>query len=242
MSLTASLAAVYTVFRLIPLSRFIGGSGVLTVSGMVTPIIGLLIEPEYGVLAVFIGTMVASFAPWNPLRFAGLDFIPGALNLLVVSLAVRGRRILASLVLLGTIAAFVLTPYTSVFVGSNLESPPLPFFWMHLLALGILVSPLSKWLLAGLRSANYSRIAVGVGVLAFAGTMTEHISGGILYALFFGPGAIRAWPLIYLAYPVERIAIVVGAVLISVPFILATRAWREELLSYRTRQLAHTPP
>src|SRR5713101_7307429 len=100
LSLTASLAAVYTIFRLVPLSRFIGASGFLTASGMVTPIIGVLIEPEYGVLAVLVGTMVASFAPWNPLRFAGLDFIPGALNLLVVSLAIRGRRNEASVILL----------------------------------------------------------------------------------------------------------------------------------------------
>ena len=239
MSLTASLAAVYTVFRLIPLSRFIGTSGFLTASGMVTPIIGLLIEPEFGVLAVFVGTIVASFAPWNPLRFAGLDFIPGALNLLVVSLAVRGRRIQASLVMLGTIAVFVLTPHTSVFVGSNLDSPPLPFFWMHMLALGILASPASNWLGSWFRSANYSRIALGVGIVALAGTMTEHISGGILFALFLGPGAARFWPGIYLVYPFERIAIVVGAVLISVPFVLATRAWREGLLTNRTRRLVH---
>src|SRR5713101_8221759 len=181
LSLTASLAAIYTIFRLVPLSRFIGTSGFLTASGMVTPIIGVLIEPEYGVLAVFIGTMVASFAPWNPgLRFGGLDFIPGALNLLVVSLAVRGRRNEACVILLGIIALFAVTPFTTVFVGSNLGSPPLPYFWFHLVALAILASPLSKSLPTWLKSGNYSRIAASVGIMAFAGTMAEHISGGVL--------------------------------------------------------------
>ncbi len=235
LSLTASLAAIYTIFRLVPLSRFIGTSGFLTASGMVTPIIGVLIEPEYGVLAIFVGTMVAFLAPWNPVKFAGLDFIPGALNLLVVSLAIRGRRNEASVILLGLIALFAITPFTRVFVGSNLGSPPLPYFWFHLVALAILASPISKSLPVWLKSGNYSLIAASVGIIAFAGTMAEHISGGILYALFFQSGAIRLWPAIYLVYPFERTVIVAGAVLISTPFIRTTRTIRENLCSSRTR-------
>ncbi len=238
LSLTAALAAIYTIFRLIPISRLIGINGSITASGMVIPIIGTLVEPEYGVLAIFIGTMVASFSPLNPLRFAGLDFIPGAMNLVAVSLALRGRRLRVSMILLTIIALFALTPNTRIFVGSNLESPPLPFFWLHLLALGVLASPLSKNIVDWLQTRTYSRVAASIGIAAFGGAMIEHLSGGILFAFFLGPGAARFWPAIYLVYPIERTLIVAGAVLISTPFILTSRGFRGSLLG-RIRPISH---
>src|SRR2546430_35610 len=100
LTLTASLAAIYTVFRAIPISSLIGISGSITAAGMIAPIIGILLEPAYGIVAVFTGTIVASLFPWNPLRFYGLDFLPGALNVTLVSLAVRGRRTEATLMFL----------------------------------------------------------------------------------------------------------------------------------------------
>ncbi len=223
LALTAALAAIYAIFRLIPLSKLIGISGTITASGIVIPIIAILIEPELGVLAVLIGTMVASLSPLNPLKFAGLDFLPGTMNLLVASFAVRGQRLKACAALLVAIALFALTPNIKIFVGSNLYSPPLPFFWLHIAALGVLASPISKKIVDWLRSRDYTRVAASIGIVSFAGTMTEHVTGGILYALFFGPGAQRAWPAIFLAYPIERTAIVAGGVLVCAPFIIASR-------------------
>src|SRR5437016_12606008 len=92
LTLTATLAAVYVVFRAIPIDQLIGISGSITAAGMIAPIIGILLEPAYGIVAVFTGTIVASLFPWNPLRFYGLDFLPGSLNVTLVSLAVRVRR------------------------------------------------------------------------------------------------------------------------------------------------------
>src|SRR6266571_3656852 len=134
LTLTASLAAIYTVFRAIPISSLIGISGSITAAGMIAPVLGILLEPAYGIVAVFTGTMVASLFPWNPIKFAGLDFLPGALNVALVSLAVRGRRTEATIIFLITMALFIINPYTSIFVGSTLLSPPIPYIWMHLAA------------------------------------------------------------------------------------------------------------
>src|SRR5919108_3553656 len=144
LTLTASLAAVYTIFRAIPISSLIGISGSITAAGMIAPVIGILLEPAYGIVAVFTGTLIASLFPWNPLKFFGLDFLPGALNVVLVSLAVRERRTEAVMMFLVMIGLFFINPYTSVFVGSNVLSPPIPYLWMHLLALIVLISPLSK--------------------------------------------------------------------------------------------------
>src|SRR5881398_507968 len=214
LTLTASLAAIYTVFRAIPISSLIGISGSITAAGMIAPIIGILLEPAYGIVAVFTGTMVASLFQWNPLRFYGLDFLPGALNVTLVSLAVRGRRTEATLMFLVMIGLFFINPYTSIFVGRALLSPPIPYLWMHLAALIVLVSPLSKNLGTRLSlsrpepkvtsaTATWKNIRAwpkllhaavllnkslggAIAILAFTGTMIEHLAGGILYASIFG--------------------------------------------------------
>src|SRR6266705_3354474 len=214
LTLTASLAAIYTVFRAIPISSLIGISGSITAAGMIAPIIGILLEPAYGIVAVFTGTIVASLFPWNPLKFAGLDFLPGALNVTLVSLVVRGRRTEATIIFLITMALFIINPYTSIFVGSALLSPPIPYLWMHLAALIVLVSPLTKNLSTKLTSHHYASLVRPVAVLVFTGTMIEHLTGGLLFATVVGKGALKFWPVIFLAYPIERTILVVGATLI----------------------------
>src|SRR6266571_1435987 len=214
LTLTATLAAVYVIFRAIPISQLIGISGTITAAGMIAPVIGILLEPAYGIVAVFTGTIVASLFPWNPIKFAGLDFLPGALNVTLVSLAARGRRTEATLMFLIMIALFIINPYTSIFVGNALLSPPIPYLWMHLAALVVLVSPLTKNLSTKLTSHHYASLVRPVAVLVFTGTMIEHLTGGLLFATVVGKGALKFWPVIFVAYPIERTILVVGATLI----------------------------
>src|SRR5256886_8038157 len=163
---------------------------------MVAPVIGILLEPAYGIVAVFTGTMIASLFPWNPIKFAGLDFLPGTLNVTLVSLAVRGRRTEATIIFLITMALFIINPYTSIFVGNALLSPPIPYLWMHLAALIVLVSPLTKNLTLRIGSHRYATLVRPVAVLAFSGTLIEHLTGGMLFAPVLGKGALRFWTLI----------------------------------------------
>jgi hypothetical protein len=53
--------------------------------------------------------------------------------------------------------------------------------------------------------------------------MLEHVTGGILFASLVGPGALKAWPFIFLVYPFERAIIVLAAVLVCTPLLLASR-------------------
>ncbi len=214
LALTASLAAIYTIFRAIPLASLIGISGTITAAGMIAPIVGILLEPAYAITAVFTGTMIASFLPWNGFTLDGLGFIPGALNVALVSLVVRGRRTEATMMFLITLGLFVIHPYTSLFVGSALFSPPIPYLWMHLAALIVLVSPLSKGLGQRISSHRYTNIVWPITVLAFTGTMIEHAGGGLLFATIVGRGTLKLWPVIFVAYPVERIILVIGATII----------------------------
>jgi hypothetical protein len=86
---------------------------------------------------------------------------------------------------------------------------------MHLAALAVLVSPLTKNLSTKIVSHHYASLVKPVAVLAFTGTMIEHLTGGLLYATVVGKAALKSWPIIFLAYPIERIILVIGATLIG---------------------------
>ena len=237
LTLTASLAAAYTIFRAIPIASLIGISGTITAAGMIAPVIGILLEPAYAIVAVFAGTMIAALLPGSPLTFSGLGFLPGALNVLLVSLAVRGRRMEATLMFLIIIGLFIINPFTLTFVGIPFVSPPLPYYWLHLVALIVLVTPLASNLSTKLVSAKYRRLAIAVLVLGFTGTMIEHLTGGILFASVAGAGARKAWPAIFVVYPIERTVLVVGAFLICTPLLRILNSTVRERLSSAARVL-----
>jgi len=236
-TLTASLTALYVIPRTIFLDRLIGVSGAITFSGIITPVLGVFLAPAYGIFAVFVGTMIAAFIPGSAgtLKFGGLDFLGGALNVAVISLLVRGRRLEAALAYIATMALFVINPNTEIFVGGNfpsrpipfqwlqVPSPPIPYLWLHLVALAVLVSPLTLNLWNRLSSGTRNQVALSVGAVAFIGTMAEHVMGGILFASVVGKGALFAWPAIFLVYPFERAILVLGAVLLCTPLLIAGR-------------------
>jgi hypothetical protein len=237
LTLTATLAALYALGRMIPVSRLIGPiSGTITTGGIIAPLMGIMLEPSYGVAAVLVGTMVGSLVPWNPLKFAGLDFLPGALNVVMVSFAVRGKKSRSIVMFLFILSLFLVTPNTEIFVG-KFYSPPVPYLWLHLGALVVLISPLSNQLATRLSSTNRAFVLLAVTVLAFSGTMIEHVTGGVLYALFAGRGALGFWPVIYLAYPVERLILVAGAVLVCTPTITLLRSVIRERVVPKSSEL-----
>src|SRR5881296_4489559 len=191
-TLTASLAALYIIPRTIPLDRLIGISGAITFSGIITPVLGVFLAPSYGILAVFLGTMIAAFIPGSAgtLKFGGLDFLGGALNVALISFLVRGRRTEATFMYLASLGLFVINPNTEIFVGSNfpslpipfqwlsLPSPPIPYLWLHLVALALLVSPLTRNLGDRFSFGSRRDLAKAVLVVAFIGTMIEHVKIG----------------------------------------------------------------
>lgn len=247
-TLTASLTALYVIPRTLYLDRLIGVSGSITFSGIITPVLGLFLAPSYGIFAVFIGTMIAAFIPGSAgtPKFGGLDFLGGALNVALISLLVRGRRTEAILLYVATMGLFIINPNTEIFVGSNfpnlsapfqwlrIPSPPVPYLWLHLVALAVLVSPLTRNLGDRFSFGSRRQVAMAVLLAAFIGTMLEHMTGGILYASLFGTVALKSWPFIFLVYPFERAIIVLGAVLVGTPLLLASR---DLIVRFRSREV-----
>jgi large-conductance mechanosensitive channel len=88
-----------------------------------------------------------------------------------------------------------------------------------------------KWI----ETNNLKRIAFSILIYSFIGAMIQHLVGSILYEVelnqFFvllgqPPGIATAaypgiWAAVFLTYPLERIFLVVSAVLIGTPILIA---------------------
>src|SRR2546430_14521938 len=60
LTLTAGLAAIYSITAYLPLSKFIGGPGFITLEILMLPIIGALMRSLMAITAVFGGSLVAA--------------------------------------------------------------------------------------------------------------------------------------------------------------------------------------
>ena len=228
-ALLVVFTALYIVFRFIPYSVLIGGGGSLSLSDFLAPIFGIILGPYLGGLSVIFGNFVA-FGLGRPPIFLGLDFLPDLVATMSVGFLVRRRWTPVVLLNAALLIVFFLNPLTSFFVTIPGTTITIPFAWMHIVAFAVLLSPLglkaSQWVT---NPKQTKQIAIGLTVLAFIGTMMQHLTGNILYEVVYGqignPPIIPAsawpaeWALVVLAYPVERLVLIIAAVLVGTPLI-----------------------
>ncbi len=216
----AIFSALYTIMRLIPTIPMLGIAGAFSLSDILAPIYGVLLGPYVGGLSVFLGTFLA-MAMGKPVTFMFLDFLPATINAIALGFLIKrkwGPVILLNAVLL---LIFFLNPLTSLFIG------PFPFAWVHILAFIILLSPLSRKAVDWIDTLNPGDVTKGLGIIAFIGTMMQHLTGNLLFEVILGQinGVISVdaypgiWSGIFLVYPWERLALVVFAVIVGTPLI-----------------------
>ena len=213
-SLTAILAAIYFVLRSIPTFQMIGIGGRFTAADFLPTTIALIVGLLGGTISVAVGTVLAY--SMTPPVFLGLDFLPAMVNVAVVSLIASKRINAARILYLGVLLVFLVSPYSLVF-GYGF----IPFVWLHIIALLVLFSPLSKSMSEWLQSEG-RKTTVAILLLALVGTMAQHLTGGLLYELAAGkiggitPAAFaKFWEIIFWIYPVERALIIVFSTAIA---------------------------
>ena len=219
-AIIAIFSAVYAVMRIIPTVPMIGVEGAyFSVADVLAPIYGIILGPYFGGASVIIGTFVGMSA--KPPIFLGLDFLPGLVNAVALGLLVR-RKWLPVVVLDGVLLlAFVLNPLTLNFVNVGIL---VPFTWLHIAAFIVLLSPLGRnagqWI-----HAQKKKAIAGFAILAFIGTMMQHLMGNILYENIFvnvnhfmTPESLALrWNVVFFLYPWERMILIIMAVIIGVP-------------------------
>jgi len=246
--LVSSFSAIYIVFRSLPTYPMLGIPGATFKAGdIVAPLFGALLGPLLGPLSITVGTF-AAFSTGAPPVFLGLDFLPAATSAAMVGLMTR-RRKKESILLNGVIILlFLALPYTAFYIQVGAYS--IPFIWLHLIGLALLISPLSMKAASKIsiqlprvtnpRLVDLGRNLGSLFVLSLIATLAQHLMGGILTQAVVGlnfnrvPGRYSTWQafwtFVFWVYPVERTATAIAAALLAAPVIVALK--RSRLTEY----------
>lgn len=113
----------------------------------------------------------------------------------------------------------------------NVGSLAIPFVWLHIIGFIVLLSPIRSKAVDNIKKSNIPRLTISLSVLVFIGTMMQHLTGNLLFQLILGPPIgnwtleqfAATWTFAFYAYPFERLLMVVIAVIIGVPLIIALK-------------------
>jgi len=225
----AVFASIYTVLRIIPTVPMIGAPGrFFSLSDVVAPLYGIVLGSHIGGASIVLGTFLA-IAFGRPITFLGLDFLPAAVNAAAVGLLIKRRWLTVIGLYAILLAVFLLHPFTLVLVKVPLfgQDVGIPFHWMHFIAFMALVSPLGGKAVSWVTTTSLTRLALGIAILVFIGTMIQHTVGGILYETILGSylGVIKPeafpvnWTIVFYVYPIERTIITIVATIIGTPLV-----------------------
>jgi hypothetical protein len=228
----AVFSALYGVMRLVPLGPMIGLSAYFSVSDSLAPLYGILLGPFTGGMSIIIGT-VLGWLMGKPVSFLGLDFLPALVNTVAIGFLIKRKWAPVVVLNIVLLLVFVLNPLTTPFFG------PVPFVWLHIVALLVLISPLGRNARRWVETLKPKFLIAGLATLAFVGTMMQHLTGNILTEVVLGqvvssisPETFSTiiWPSAFLLYPWERLALVIISIVVGVPLI---RTLKKSILPFQ---------
>ena len=224
----AVFSALYGVMRIVPLGPMIGLSAYFSVSDSLAPLYGILLGPFAGGISIIIGTSLG-WLIGKPVTFLGLDFLPALINTVAIGLLVKRKWKLVVMLNIVLLGINIFSPYSLLFVEIPLgnEIFHFPFLWLHIVAFLVLISPLRYKAISWIETIKPTYISWGVGLLAFIGTMMQHLTGNLVWELVAGQpiggltisGFQGIWTGIFFAYPMERLALIIITVLVGTPLV-----------------------
>jgi hypothetical protein len=211
----AVFAALYAVLGYIPLFYIFGSYGqLITASLVVAPIIGIILGPAGGCLAVAIGGIVGMVITGStPLGI--FTFLPGALDALCTGLAFRGKWYISAAIFATFIVAFAALPS----IGDARW-----FVWFDAVGLFLLLSPATTLAAEYIRTFNAQKLVMGMGIFAFIGVLADHIIGSFIYQSAIAPLPQGVWTTVAFIYPVERLLVTIAAAIVGAAIIRGVHA------------------
>ena len=223
-TLAAAFSAIYVALRIVPTFSMIGISGQFTAGDFILTSIATIAGLWSGTVSVLVGTVV-SYAIRPPI-FLGLDFLPAVANVSIAASLLSGRRKVGQAIYIVILVGFLVSPYSLLYGYDHV-----PYVWLHILALAILLSPVAARIPPWVKQGGYPGVTA-FAVLAFVGTMAQHLTGGLLYELTVGyvgglaPAAFAGiWRVIFFLYPEERLAIVSISTILAVAIFRSYQRW-----------------
>jgi hypothetical protein len=230
-ALIAVFSALYSVFRLVPMGPMIGLSTTFSVADCLAPVYGIVLGPFTGGASIILGTFLA-MAFGKPVIFLGLDFLPAFVNAVAIGFLVRKKWVPAIILNVALLAIFIANPLTTQFMNLPGTTIAIPFYWLHIVALAVLISPLGFKAGAWVKTLKTGYVAIGVAILAFIGTMMQHLTGNILTEVVstqitgtLMPETLTKiiWPSAFVLYPWERLTLVILATIVGVALVKALK-------------------
>lgn len=227
MTLAIVFASFYTVFSSWNLFPLIGGQGNFIKAGVVMAlVIGIILGPWLGVIAVTIGGVIGTFI-WQVGPFGPLSFLPHVAAALFAGLLYNNKRWSCGVTYLLLLLIFAFYPV----VGPAWLWPPL--LWLHVAGLAFLFSPLQPKIGEFLREDRDAfKLALGVGTTLFLATLFGHVVGSLMFEAIYWPSFISEvgvwqadWQLLTWLYPIERLFITIAATLIGTGLVKALRIY-----------------
>ncbi len=177
----------------------IGAQGAsFSVSDVIAPIYGILLGPYVGGAAVIIGTFLG-MAMGKPVIFLGLDFLPALVNVVALGFLVKRKWWPVVGLYVALLACFLLNPLTTIFI--NIGEIAIPFAWLHIAALIMLVTPLGykagKWV-GDIPEEKWTTDVAGVFTSLISGVIGVFVGVFLLLITYLLPD-LFALPLVGIA-------------------------------------------
>jgi hypothetical protein len=228
-ALTGIFGAFHMVMTFIPYSVLGTGGGALTWGMVSAPIVGFLLGPFYGTLAVLIGSFIGT----------GIMNLGGDLGVFIPILAPTAGALTAGTLRVKRpqIPILIYAILIIIYLLSPIGINAILYLWLHIVALILtfifLIPKISETLVEGMalnEEINPVLSIVGIWMLCFIALLADHLLGSAFYA-WWGP-YVLGWEVGWLTdfyvgfafvYPIERIiaSIIVGFVVIAVGETLA---------------------
>jgi uncharacterized membrane protein len=216
----AIFSALYAALRIIPTVPMIGTGATFHLSDILAPLYGILLGPYVGGISIIIGTF-AAIGLGTPAPFLGLDFLPAFVVAISLGFLVKGKWLPVVILNALLLVAYAFDPFTLNFI--NTPWGTVPYLWMHITAFIVLLllgNKAGQWV----KSSKTRIITGGFAILAFCGTMMQHLTGGLVYETVLGSfGSLtiadfaNTWKFVFYIYPWERLALIIGAIVVGVP-------------------------
>lgn len=224
-ALIAIFTALYAVLRVVPTLPMIGSSGNwFSLSDVIAPIYGIILGPITGGISIVLGTFLG-MSMGRPVVFMFLDFLPATVGAVSLGLLMKKKWIYAVVLNVILLAVFLIHPNTSIFV--DYSGILLPFAWLHIVALVVLVSPVGRKLVNWVNTNDATKIVAGIAIMFFIGTMMQHLMGNLLYETIMAEplGFIPVtsypanWAFVFPLYPIERLMLIIIGTLVGTPLL-----------------------
>lgn len=210
-ALTGIFGAFHLVLTFIPFSILGMGGGFLTWGMISAALVGFLLGPFYGTIAVLFGSFIGT----------GVFNLGGILGPIIPILAPTAGAFAAGALRTGRVRElFIVFLIATVgYLIGPIGIPAFTFIWLHLITLVIIAILLVPKLMNSLKDAitfekgrNLKLMPVAILLFSFIALMTDHMIGTTTGVLYFHyvlawdvPTLVGMWLSITFVYPVERL-------------------------------------